>query len=348
MLPNLKKYAEKIVWNLLRLQDGEDLSINSENGYLYFAHLVKEEALKATHRPVTFVITRGGRPSAVAPYEPEDYTLPQSRGHVMLHLEHRTRPDQSFSDFESAAEDMGAMLRFGHLAEPIYLDRRIAVPWCSVPVFAEQDEENWNALLSSFLFSSPDISAQHLLRCQTLNRFGIRKLRLTGEKTDLELELDSGSQFIDNFITLSNSRSFFSGINTDLMKTNLKRLNCNGKAEVEALILGNALDSVVTFQDGILVTNPMDYSQRILKRFFLLEDNLDCLSILTIGEKGVCLSLGCNLLDSLKSIPKDEDHLPDGFVQTVFKLDLNLKCDKIQAFTPEGEILLMNHGTLLL
>ena len=348
-MDKLEKYASKIVKELLQLEEGEDLCINSENEFLYFARKVKDAALKATHRPVTFVITSNGKPSGLAPYDPQDYTAPKSKGRVMLHLERPRTLASPATDFDAVSQDMSSMMEYGHLAEPVYLDRRIAVPWCSVPCFDETDNDSWNRTLNSYLFAEDRIHFKHIRRCEALNRLHLRILHITGKGTDLTLELDEESHFIGKHVTLPSERAFFSGLQTDELSINLCRSCCSGKANASAMIMGNALDADLEIRDGIIVPDPRDYSQRLLSRFFLLEDNLDCISVLTITENKLRLSTGSNLLESLNEIPTRETDLTEDFIRTDFKLELEVQYSRIEAQADDGtQILLENGGQLLL
>lgn len=336
----LQSYAEEITQRLLKLQEGEDLYINTEDEFLYFALIVKDKALKATHRPVTIVITEGGKPSDITPYEPEGGTASICKSKAMLHLQ-SLRREESPVDFDKTAKDMGAMMRYSHLADPVYLDRRIALPWCSVPCFGQDDDKGWDSLLGG-----PErMHENNLRRCDALNNYSIRSLRLTGKNTDLALMLDPFSRFAARHTRLSENRDFFNSLNTDEFTANLAGSACRGKAEIAASIMGTDMKAIVHVENGRLLTDPMDSGQRLLKRFFMLEKKLDRLSAIALKGSEAELILGPSSLESLMMTPSSESELPESFQTTVFMLRLSVMFDRMTATTSKGEELLLASGS---
>lgn len=343
------RYTYRIVNELLQLQAGEDLFINFEKKLLFFARLVKDAALAVTHRPVTLVMMSLGRPCGIAPYDPEDFCLPQSKGKAMLHLEKPSKLLSAANDFDEISKDMRTMMEYGHLSEPLILGRRIAVPWCSVPCFEENDVEGWGSFLSSRLFISGSVPSAHKDRCDSINLLKLRQLDILDGTSRLTLTLSDSSHFIGRHVELNETRSFFSGVETDALSINLDSRNCNGEAKVRTSLVGNRIDCQVIFTEGRLIPNSMDPSQRFFSRFFLLEEDSNRISSMTITADGIYLMLGSSILESMNIIPSDERELPSDFMRNVYQIKLELKPDRIEGITSHDEkMLLMNRGKLLI
>lgn len=343
MKESLNKYAKKITSSLLRLKESEDLIINAEEEHQYFARLIKDIALELTHRPVTLVITKDGKTSDTAPYDPLDYTLPQSQSKVLLHLyEANTQYQPYLGDFEDAPDDMNTMMKYSHLAEPIYTDRRIALPWASVPCFKEDDLASWKSFFQSYCFNLDP--KESFKKTKSLNDLQIIKLHLEGENSTLDLYPSSDSHFICPLFIVQQNRAFFSSFYTDQIKINLNSSLSSGNFEYKTSIMGHELKGQLTMRGGKIYTQ-----DKLLRSFLNLEESLNTVGVLVLSESEIKLEFGSNSVYSLNDYPTSEDDIDEDFLQGIFTFSLSLNISKITATTKSKEIItLKDNGKLLI
>jgi aminopeptidase len=132
----LKRYAQLIIDVQLKLTEGDSLSINTEAITMHFARLLARQACLTTRQSVTIVETNHGKVVQAYPIEPEEKEIfrPPVHTSVMCHLfDLDTIPYRTDTDFASVVGEVTAIAKFGHLSDPVFLDRRIAVPWANVP-----------------------------------------------------------------------------------------------------------------------------------------------------------------------------------------------------------------------
>ena len=128
------KYADFIIKRMLRLQSGEKLSLNCNSETLPFAHKVAHIAAEESGLPVSLVYIENGKVESVDEIEPS-FQVKEQKGVAMLHL-------ASFPESGKNEElDAKALQEYRLLADPIFLDRRISVPWATAyvptPLWAE-------------------------------------------------------------------------------------------------------------------------------------------------------------------------------------------------------------------
>ena len=340
MHEKLLRYASKASSELLQLKSGEDLFINTEPEHLFFARMVKDAALRLTHRSVTIVILKGGRPYDTAVYDPEDFTLPDSAGKVMLHLLQPARSLSPAADFGQAARDMRLMMDYGHVAEPVFLDRRIAVPWCTLTCYGEDDTESWEGLLSRVLRLDAHADLQS---CSVLNNLNVRSMDVINGDCRLTLSVHPGSFFCQAHTWLSPQRHFFQSENTDFFMVNLDSHSCHGEVLSETNILGNRVDALIRIDKGKLLPDPMQARQRLFSRFFLIEDSLNRLSSVRFSGNELHLTFGPGILDSLRVRPQTEEEL-DPLFNAVFKLDVRVLFERIEGTLSDGRSVMLSDG----
>ena len=123
-------YARTIINDLLKLREGDALSINTDETDLEFARKIANGALPITHATVKIVVTDHGRPTQVLEFDPAP-PASDPRAFAMLRLAHeKTIPNSQTDVLELIVdkEDLSTVQKLGHLAEPVLLNRRISVP----------------------------------------------------------------------------------------------------------------------------------------------------------------------------------------------------------------------------
>jgi len=352
------KYTNKILNNLLLLQKGEDLTINTERESQYFAKMISQAALMITQRPVNIVITENGKFLSTAPYDPEE-CLPTSKGTVLLRLELWSKMPNDvgfpFSEeideviFEELKNKTPEMAKYNHLSNPLILDRFISIPWCKVPVFKESDTTLWKKFNDTFLKEIPKVKNNELFFTEkriTLNSFKIQKLKLIKEDSLLEIKLQENSKWINCFNVLTNDRCFFSEIQANKYIHNLNCESVNGCFQASYYLLGKKMQENFEFKNGKLLTHKLS---KPLIKFFELEQNLSRLGYITFLENSIILTFGNSNLDSLTFQPKEQNEIPKNFNLAFYKLEVFPHFDKVVAISEEGkESTLYMNNTLLL
>jgi len=352
------KYINKILKNLLLLQKGEDLTINTELESQYFAKMLCQEALKITMRPINLVITENGKFLSTAPYDPEE-CLPNSSGSVLLRLELRSKlpnelelPSSEELDeiiFEDLEKRTPQMAKYNHLSNPIILDRFISIPWCKVPVFKENEDALWLEFHEKYLKKMPNVENIELFHTKkrvTLNSFKLKELKLIKGNNFLDLELQKNSKWINSFNVLTNDRCFFNDIKANEFIHNVNWKSINGCFEAYYYLLGKKRYDTFEFKNGKLLTQKLS---KPLATFFDIEENLTKLGYITFLENAIILTFGNSNLDSLNFQPKNQDEIPEDFNLAFYKLEVFPLFEKIIASSENKEqsTLYMNNTLLI-
>ena len=137
----LKRYIRLILEVQLKLQTGDGLSINTETNLFPFARQLADEACRLTGQVTTIVETEEGKviqALTIEPVQKEIFRPPLSKV-VMCHLvDLGAFPFLTDEDEQNIIEEVARLAQYGCLSEPVFLDRRIAVPWANVPLPSER------------------------------------------------------------------------------------------------------------------------------------------------------------------------------------------------------------------
>ena len=315
-------YANAIVRDFLDLRTGDALSINTDECDLEFARLIAQTALPVTDVTVKVLVIENGKPSQVLEFDPTPPAhLPKSA--VMLRLSHERsfREDGHLLDIVVDENDMGALQKLGHLADPLVLDRRIAVPWCVASVFDDGDEA-WNPLVSTLDVGVSSLSLASRYRSQRLESMSLADMTICGPQTELSLEIAPSSRFVGGNQVLNSGREFISGIDFDRLSFNVDRSSANGHAHGTVMVLGKRQEVDLVFQGGRLVdwthTPEMD---RILD----FDENLRRIGYVSFRDNEMILNLGGALVEALSVLPPTEEMLPDFFNTSLYRISCTLE-----------------------
>ena len=313
-----EQYADVIVNELLDLRLGDALSINTDEEDLEFARLVAQKALSATDVTVKIVVTDGGRPVNVLEFDPAPPAhMPACA--VMLRISHRKRrflEKGHVLDLEVDRNDLAAVQKLGHLAEPVVLNRRIAVPWCVADVF-DDDDPAWEALERKIALSVSNQSLAARYRNRSLTESGMCALELRGTDFSLSLNVPAGTLFIDGAQTLSSGREFLSTMDFDAISFNVDRASADGNVRATVRALGMEQETELVFRDGLLEdwthTSSMD-------RLIAFDESLRRPGYVSVKDGEVSLFLGGALVEALDVAPESEDMLPSWFNSSLYSL----------------------------
>jgi len=316
-------YANAIVRDFLDLRTGDALSINTDERDLEFARLIAQTALPVTDVTVKIVVIENGKPSQVLEFDPAPPAhLPQAA--VMLRLSHEKSwhgEEGQMIDIIVEQDDMGALQKLGHLADPLVLDRRIAVPWCVASVW-DDDDPAWTDLVSTLDVGVSSLGLASRYRSRRLEDMSLADMKIRGPHTDLELTVAPSSRFVGGHQVLSSGREFISCVDFDRLSFNADRSSACGRAHGVATVLGKRQEVDLVFVNGRLTdwthTPEMD-------RLLDFDENLKRVGYVSLRDGEMVLHLGGALVEALDILPPDEEMLPDFFNTSLYTLSCTLE-----------------------
>lgn len=300
------KYARYIVNRMLRLEEGEKLTINCTEETVEFAHLVAHIASNLTSVPVSLVFIKEGKVESVDEIESEIENKEKSKGDVMLYL-------APFPKFDIERElDIKALQEFRLLADPIVLDRRISIPWAVayVPTLAwaefvygagEGVDKLWTDLAALYELDEADeidlLSTQQRAlsaRAKTFNALDVDTLILKGSNCNLTLKTSKGMQAITSAIRLPSGRFFYPSLPCEDLIIGLDLKGADGAFSTSLpfrffdKIIQN---SYVEIKGGKIVKFEIEGNVDLVAKYI----NIDPLSA-SVGELILCDSLSRSAL----------------------------------------------------
>lgn len=316
------EYAKAIVNDLLCLKTGDALSINTEEVDLPFARTVAQIALPVTDVTVKIVVISKGKPTQVLEFDPAPPSHP-ARFYAMLRLSHvkRAVSEGKLLDVVVDGNDLVAMQKLGHLAEPIVLDRRIAVPWCVAEVFDEDDLDSWENLHRKIDLNIPNQSLAAMYRSQSLYNSDIAEILFEGEGTRFSVSVPKGSLFSGGQRILDSGREFLIGMDFDRLSFLVDKDSVQGEFTAEVCALGRSQKVSFIFENGRL--SSWTHSPE-LDRLFGFDEQLKQIGYISIRDNDVSVFLGGATLDALEDVPISEELLPSWFNMSLYSLRCNL------------------------
>lgn len=304
----LKRYAQLIIDVQLKLTEGDSLSINTEAITMHFARLLARQACLTTRQSVTIVETNHGKVVQAYPIEPEEKEIfrPPVHTSVMCHLfDLDTIPYRTDTDFASVVVEVTAIAKFGHLSDPVFLDRRIAVPWANVPYpgltwaagllgRAATEEEMWN--LFSMLYrldSGWNVSfweeQGNVLeyRKKALNKLGHGRFTFVSDGWQLEAELARDTLWAGGRTTLASKRYFIPTLPVQSLHAALDCTSANGTfaSSRSFYVLGTEVTGAwFTVKNGEVIDWQADAGKEALAAFFSIDEGARHVSEIALAD----------------------------------------------------------------
>lgn len=317
-----ENYANTIIRDLLGLRTGDALSINTDERDLEFAKTIARLALPVTDVTVKIVVIEKGKPLQVLEFDPTPPAhLPS--GFAMLRLSHKSlkKLEGKLLDVDVEPTDLGAIQKLGHLAEPIVLGRRIAVPWCVAEVFDEDDISAWEDLERKISYNIANLGLVSLYRSHKLNDTEIVQLRLKGEGTDFTVDVPAETLFHGGHHELSSGRQFLSGMDFDTLHLLVDRNSADGYFTADVEVLGRPRKIRFEFENGTLKS----YGEcPELERLLSFDEDISRVGYISLSDSGICVNLGGAPVDALRVLPATEDDLPEFFNTSLYSLKCRL------------------------
>lgn len=314
-----EKYAQIIISSLLRLEEGENLYINTESSNLYFVRQLAKMASEHTGKTVNVLLTSKGKPEEVIPFDPKLFFSGTESRTVMLHIQGNKNisEDNIIPDLKNLVH----MQKYGHLGEPVVLDRQIAVPWCVIPCPNENSEtfvDEWKFIKNKIYPEGTNLTKQSSLlslRKNFLNHQENTKLKIIGDNTNIEIEFCDNTHYISGETILKDGRSFLTSLDFMKLSRTISKNKTNGYGRFKTKIFGHDCDIDIEFKNGI--PTPKNTNQWISSYFGLETEHL-LPGFITLCDNNSSITLGPGLVESLNF----KDDLPNDFSQGIYSLEL--------------------------
>ena len=313
-----ENYANTIIKDLLGLRTGDALSINTDERDVEFAKTIARIALPITDVTVKIVVIEKGKPVQVLEFDP---TPPahMPKGFAMLRLNHKELKKLKGKLLDTVVEptDMGAIQKMGHLAEPVVLGRRIAVPWCVADVYDETDEESWTDLERKISYNIANLGLVSVYRTQKLNDSQIVQMHLVGEETDFTLDVPAEAVFHGGHHELASGRNFLSGMDFDTLNLLVDRNSADGFFTADIEVFGRPQRVRFEFTNGVLKSYTKSPE---LERLLSFDEDIGRVGYVSLRDGEVAVNLGGALVDALRIQPVSEEELPAFFNSSLYTL----------------------------
>ena len=304
-------YQDLITDKLLRLMKGDALSINVEEPDFPVAREIALAAALKTQVPVKIVVTSKGRPTDVVDIEPEG-TFAQALSHVLLRLE-PSSDDYGpvlLPDFDDESENFPLLQKYGHLSEPLSLNRRISVPWCVLP----SDREKLELI-------NADKAIETDYRIRYINSLSPSLLEFSGEGNSFSLMIPPSVSFSGGTSVLPSGRSYLNSMNFDRIIAPVDCNSADGSIRARTVILGKECSVDLEFRDGVLVDCNAPREFRMLAD---LDDKLEKPGYISMRDKEFIVYLGGSVFEGIEGDFEDEEDLPEFFNRSLYSLKLEL------------------------
>ncbi len=304
----IERYARLIIDVQLKLVEGDNLSINTEARTMGFARYLAHEAVITTRLPVMIVETEGGKVIQAYPIEPQqkDLLRPQVGQAVMCHIvDLDNHPYDEDEDLGQIVKDAASLSRYGALADPVFLDRRIAAPWANIPypglrwASAQRgervgEEEAWRLfatimrLDSEWTHSFWQEQANVLTwRKQRLDALGNSKVSLFGDLWSLTGTLAANTHFCGGSSILASGRSFIPTLPIQCLDGSFATETVNGTfaSSHPFYVLGKRVEGATfTIEAGKVTSWHARQGSEALSSYFAIDEGAAHISSLILAD----------------------------------------------------------------
>lgn len=305
-------YMELLLRVVIRIQEGESLSINTNPSHLDFARDLAQTASEITLQPVHVVLIEDGVPGEVFSVNPilnEESSQPPVRS-ALLRIDDTEDRDWDFTaDAADIVKQPALMQKAGNLAPP-QMDRQVA-PWAVVavpgPVWARRllgrdstEEQLWERLAPVFKLDKAnpfDAWTDHITmmdrRIAALNRMDVETYEITTAKgTRLTVEAVEESRWRGGVRKLDNGRTFLPLLPLDRVSMLVNRSTSSGIVHTTApfpLLGGIVEDAVFELSQGSVTSFEAKRGAHLLEAALKIDEGARKLGELSLVEHGSVL-----------------------------------------------------------
>lgn len=304
----LRRYARLIIEIQLKLQKGDALSINTENSTIEFARMLATKACESTLQTVSIVETSHGKVVQVVEFDPVEKRIkrPPVTGYVMCHLiDLDSAPYLTDDSVSSLTEDVAKLGTYGLLSDPVFLDRRIAVPWANVPLpgplwamqllgKAASEEDMWNLFAKIYRLEDDHglkfwLDQANLLhyRKQMLSKRGKLSLTIQGNGCNLQATMADRTKWTGGSSEISSGRSFMPSLPMQHIHASLDIGMTEGTlvTSIPFLLLGKKVrEASFTIEKGKVVSYSAQEGKEALDAYFAIDEGAAVVSGITLAD----------------------------------------------------------------
>ncbi len=304
----LRRYARLVIEIQLKLQRGDALSINTEHSTMGFARMLATMACESTLQTVSIVETNHGKVAQVVEFDPVEHRIkkPPVTGYVMCHLiDLDSAPYVTDDSVSSLAEEIPKLGTYGLLSDPVFLDRRIAVPWANIPLpgplwamqimgKAASEEDMWD--LFSKIYRLEDdhglkfwLDQANLLhyRKQVLTKRGKLNLTIQGNGCSLQATIADKTKWTGGSSSVSSGRTFMPSLPMQHIHASLDIGMTEGTivTSMPFLLLGKVVEEATfTIEKGKVVSFSAKKGKEALDAFFAIDEGASVVSGLSLAD----------------------------------------------------------------
>lgn len=214
-------------------------------------------------------------------------------------------PYSTDDNVSSLAEEVGKLGLYGLLSDPVFLDRRIAVPWANVPLpgplwamqllgKAASDEDMWT--LFSKIYRLEDdhglkfwLDQANLLqyRKQALTKKGKLTLTIKGNGCNLVTTLADRTTWTGGASSVSSGRTFMPGLPMQHIHASLASDMTEGEiiSTRPFLLLGKLVtEATFTLEKGKVVSYSAQQGKEALDAFFAVDEGASVVSGISLAD----------------------------------------------------------------
>lgn len=280
-------YMEILLQVVIRIQQGDSLSINTNPSHLDFARELAQKASETTLQPVHIVVIEEGVPGDVLEVTPvlHEQLLSPPTGAALLRLDDTEDRDWDFTaDPVDIVQNMALLQKVGNLAPP-QLDKQVA-PWAVIPVpgpvwarnvlgQSASEQDLWTALGPVLKLDAPNplrawqdqiTWIDH--RLSLLNRYDVVSWQIrTAQGTNLSVEAVDQSRWRSGVRRLDSGRTFIPALPLERVSMLVERLHGKGviKASRPFRLLGGLVEGAsFELMQGTIVDFDADKGKELL------------------------------------------------------------------------------------
>jgi aminopeptidase len=303
-----ERYAELIIAIQLRLSEGDSLTINTNARTMNFARLVARKATHVTKLPVTIVETSMGKVLQTYPIDPIEKRgmRPQVKTSVLAHIVDLDEfPYGEDEDWNEPSHEVRTLAHYGHLSDPVFLDRRISIPWANIPYPGTawaasmlgrlvSIEEMWN-LFGILMRLTSDWSPTYWTeqanvlsyREKILNTSLGKMISIKGSETELIGEQSPLTGWISGVFRLASGREYIPLLPVQSVHTAFKTGSTNGKVRAGSpftLFGAPVTEAAFTIEDGVVVSYDAREGKEALKKYFEVDEGTKAVSGISLAD----------------------------------------------------------------
>lgn len=301
-------YAQLVCNGQLKLRVADVLSINTEESTYDFAMLLARKACNITKLTVNIVVTKNGKVIEEVPMDPDllDIHKPNPGIPVMCRIvDFSTYTYFSLDDPHTIENNLVEINNFGNLSDPLVLNRRISVPWCTIIMpsltFAQallnEVEQGDQIRLLEVLYrldqEDPEVyweNQANLLtyRKNLVNSMGDGIISVANSNTNLVSKICAKTNWAGGHTVLRNNRTFYHKLPSQNIHTTLDNKSSDGTivASRPFHLFGQVVkNAIFNVENGVVTSFSASEGYEALNTYFKSDKNANIVSGIALSDE---------------------------------------------------------------